>query len=224
MDLQSARIERGVQAGYNRELPHFDIDSVSEELHCLLYTEMGTQLRQQLSTRPMPQGALRAAVELLRLFRPQTGPDNLFPSLYLLADLRKQWWENLAPSIQMDVSPDLLADALRYSLLYLRMSQDVTTVMNLMEQAQIAYLQQSPFSGTTKTALIETGAQLALLRIKHGFSHHRMKQLLTQYRKQSAGFPDHTEEMMQGFSSFVESKLAPPTEPPSPLPLTSPQA
>ncbi len=66
LDRQDERISEGLGSGFHLELPDFQSETIRNTVDRLTEPDVVTSIRGRLSTRPVADGALRAASELLR--------------------------------------------------------------------------------------------------------------------------------------------------------------
>jgi UDP-N-acetylglucosamine--N-acetylmuramyl-(pentapeptide) pyrophosphoryl-undecaprenol N-acetylglucosamine transferase len=149
-DSQEGRILEGVKSGNNLYLENLEPESIKSRLHELL-NEQGQEIRNHLSYRPLANGAVVAATEMLKLKFGFRKEPKLYQNLLLTMSLRTIWSDFIISESKSEVLPDqLFVDMVKYTLLHIEHAFSESLIEAIFEESQ-----DVSQTGLTSNLLIE---------------------------------------------------------------------
>jgi UDP-N-acetylglucosamine--N-acetylmuramyl-(pentapeptide) pyrophosphoryl-undecaprenol N-acetylglucosamine transferase len=149
-DSQEDRIKEGVTSGNNLNLENLEPESIKQILHDLL-NDKGKKIRNQLSCRPIANGATLAASEMLKLRFGFRKEPKLYQNLLLTTSLRTIWSDFIMSNPNPEVIPDqFFVEMAKYVLLHIEHAFSESLVEAIFEEAH-----DVSQTGLTSNLLIE---------------------------------------------------------------------
>jgi UDP-N-acetylglucosamine--N-acetylmuramyl-(pentapeptide) pyrophosphoryl-undecaprenol N-acetylglucosamine transferase len=182
-DSQEDRILEGVKSGNNLYLENLEPESIKHILHDLLGTK-GQDIRNHLSHRPLANGAVVAATEMLKLKFGFRKEPKLYQNLLLAMSLRTIWSDFIISETKSEVSPDqLFVDMVKNVLLHIEYAFSESLIESIFEESQ-----DVSQTGLTSNLLIELMSSLFhenISRMEQGVSDRTLIQHLKKQPKVS---------------------------------------
>lgn len=202
MDRQDERIRLGASRGWNRILEDFDPLTIRSEIAALKEFENRRDIVKALEARGSSQGALRAAVELLRLHVSLPGSPVIEHDLFVAAALRMGWTEvAMQEAVDPESAREAFVTAARWVLSRYQMSEDVLERNAFFDGARQAVA--TGVGTETYTEEARWGCQVERVRRDVGCSARTMGVLLREYQA-----TEHLDDL-EGFADFCRAQVLP---------------